>query len=267
VASAGDANLAPPNLGDRSSELTSTSPCRIEDVLPQLASHVKAFVESMNQFAATEIIERERLDRDGNPKMHVSSRSDYVATIRNLGAGNYQVTEFRGQTQGVRSFEGDLAASGSPALALIFHPTHLEEFDMRCAGRTTWRGHDAWEIRFRQRTDRPTSIGGFMMGHREFDILLKGSAWIDSANYQLVHLETDLLQPIPEAKLDMLHQSIDYGPVTFAARNTTLWLPQVAEITADFRGRRLRDRHTFSDFQLFAIDTGQKIGAPNESPE
>ena len=166
-------------------------------------------MESINQFAATEVIERERLDRDGNPKMHVRSRSDYVATIRSLGAGNYQVSEFRGQTQGVRSFEGDLAASGSPALALIFHPTHLEEFDMTCAGLTTWRGHEPWEIRFRQRTDRPTSIGGFMIGHRDFDILLKGSAWIDSVNYQLVHLETDLLQPIPEAKLDMLHQSID----------------------------------------------------------
>jgi VWFA-related protein len=265
TSAADHSNVAPPNLGDRSSDLNAGSPCRIEDVLPQVASHVKTFVESMNQFAATEVIERERLDRDGNPKRQVRSRSNYVAAIRDLGSGNYEVSEFRGETQGVKSFEGDLAASGSPALALIFHPTHLQEFDMTCAGLTTWRGRDAWEIRFQQRPDRPTSIGGFAIGHRNFDILLKGSAWIDSTNYQLVHLEADLLQPIPEAKLDMLHQSIDYGPVTFAARNTTLWLPDVAEITAEFRGRRLRDRHTFSDFQLFAIDTGQKIGKPDGS--
>jgi VWFA-related protein len=257
-----DSDRTEPNAGDHPSNLDLGSSCRIEEVLPKVATHIKEFVESMNQFTATEVLERDRLDRNWKPKVQVRSKSNYVVTIRNLGSEGYDVSEFRNDTEGVGSFEGDLAASGAPALALIFHPTHLEEFDMTCDGPVNWQGRDTWKIHFRQRTDRPSNISSFSVGHKEFSLLLKGTAWIDAANYQLLHLETDLLQPIPEEKLDMLHQSINYSGVAFATRHTTLWLPQVAEITAEFGGQRFRDRHTFSEFRLFAVDTGQKIKEP-----
>ena len=114
--------------------------------------------------------------------------------------------------------------------------------------------------------DQPATISGFRVGNKSFPILLKGSAWIDSDNYQILHLETDLLQPIPEMKLYVEHQSLDYGPVIITGRGLTIWLPQTAEITLGFRGKRLMERHIYSDFKLFSIDTGQKIGKPTVAP-
>jgi VWFA-related protein len=248
------------------SESSLGSSCRIEEVLPRVAIHIRELVESMNRFTATEILERERLFRDGTVKNRVRSQSSYVATIQKTGAGFYTVNEYRTQSgRGRTEFGGSVAAIGAPAVALIFHPAHLEEFNMRCEGITDWHGHSTWQLRFQQRTDRPTALTGLEVDHQDFTIFLKGSAWIRTDNYQLVHLETDLLQPIPEAKLDLLHQSIDYGPVKFAGSNITLWLPQVAEIRADVSGKRLVERHTYSDFQLFAVDTEQKIGEAPKS--
>jgi len=256
----------PPDPTDPSSAPVVGPPCRLQDVLPKVAVHVKEFVEDMNHFTATELVEEERLAADGRPYSRLHNRADYVVSILNAGEGNYSVKEFRNVTEGGKNVRAGLSANGAPALALIFHPTHLEEFDMSCGDLVSFDGRKAWEVHFRQRKDRPVTITNFMDGHRLYDVLLSGTAWIDSANYQLVHLNADLLQPIPEAKLNLLHQSIDYGAVSFKARHTTLWLPKSAVVIADFRGERLRERRTYSDFQLFAVETGEKIAAPKEPP-
>ena len=77
-------------------------------------------------------------------------------------------------------------------------------------------------------------------------------------------VETDLLQPISEMHLDVDHMSVDYGTIV-PERDISVWLPQVAEITVDFKGKRSIERHTYSNFRLFLVDTGQKIAEPKNS--
>ena len=270
IHSAAPAPKSPPvwlDPSDPSNAPVAGPPCQIQDVLPKVAMHVKELVEGMNEFTATESLRREKLDPDGKPRLMSRSRSDYVVTIQNLGAGNYTVSEYRHITEGTRNPEGGLSSDGTPALAMIFHPTHLEEFDMTCGNLVDLHGKDAWEIHFRQRMDRPATIGTFADGHRQYALLLSGTAWVDSSSYQLVHLETDIVQPIPEAKLDFLHQSVAYSAVSFAGHQKTLWLPKTAVVTVEFGGQLLREQRSYSDFQLFAVDTGQKINAPKEPPQ
>jgi VWFA-related protein len=242
-------------------------PCKIEEVLPKLAKNAREFVEDMNHFTATELLERDRLDRDGKAHVLARTRSNYVVSIESLRNGSYMVSEYRKAVQGPEHFPGALTAEGTPALALIFHSRHWEEFDMSCGNLVNLRGHDAWEIHFRQRKDRPATIATFAEGHRDYPMLLSGTAWVNSSNYHLVHLDADLLQPISEAKLTFLHQSIEYGAVPFSARHTTLWLPKTADVTAEFNGQRLRERRSYTDFTLFAVETGQKIAAPTQPPQ
>lgn len=259
------AQAAPQIGGDGS--LESSSPCKISGVLPQVTFHIREFVENVNRFTAREVLERARLNHHGKPEEQAHSRSNYVAAIQEIRPGVFEVLEYRRETQGQTSFEGTIRANLAPALALIFHPSHVQEFDMTCEGPADWHGHSTWQVDFQQRMDRPATMSDFVVGKSYFPVLLKGSAWVDCVSYQILHLETDLLQPIPEIKLDMLHQSVDYGPVNFPQRDTTLWLPSVAEITAGFRGKRLLERHTYSEFQLFSIDTKQKIGKPSDSSD
>jgi hypothetical protein len=102
-----------------------------------------------------------------------------------------------------------------------------------------------------------TSKGSYAIG-------LKGTAWVDATTFQVVHLETDLLNPIPDLFLDFEHQSLDYGPVVFAERNVNLWLPQSVEITVHLGNKHFNARHSYSNYQLFVIDTGQKIAKPKD---
>jgi hypothetical protein len=97
-----------------------------------------------------------------------------------------------------------------------------------------------------------------------YPVNLKGTAWVDATTFQVLHLETDLLNPIPELLLDFEHQSLDYGPVAFAARHVRLWLPQSVDINVHLSGKQFNARHSYSNYQLFVIDTGQKIAKPKD---
>jgi hypothetical protein len=246
--------------------LPPTRPCQVDELLPHIAAHVRELLHNVNRFTATEILERERLDNDGKIKEKAYSRSNYIAMIEETKPGLFSVQEMHAETQGQRSFYGTIQANVAPALVLIFHPSYSDEFNMTCAGEVDWHGHPTWEVRFEQRKDRPNTMTDFQVDNRQFTILLKGSAWIDSSNYQILHLETDLLEPIPDIRLASLHQSVDYGPVSFSRRHTTLWLPREADVAADFRGKHLVERHRYRDFQLFSVETGQKISEPVETP-
>jgi hypothetical protein len=245
--------------------LPSTSPCQLPDLLPRVESHVSEFVQNVNRYTAIETLERQKLNHDGKLRQQALSRSNYVATIQEIKPGLFEVSEYRNANEGIRNLNGTIRANLAPSLALIFHPSHVGEFQMNCAAAVDWLGHPAWVIQFQQRSDRPATMSAFVIGNHEFALLLKGSAWIDRDTYQLLHLEADLVQPIPDVGLDLLHQSVDYGPVNFAQRKTTLWLPRSADVTADFRGKRLLERHHYTDFQLFSIDTTQKINEPSTS--
>ena len=251
---------------DSSARLHTTGSCRVDSVLPKVTFHVEEFVENVNRFTATEVLERERLDRNGEVKDRVQSRSNYVATIQRMPSSFFVVDEYRDRALDAASLSGTLRANVAPALALIFHPSHIDEFEMECEGPVDWSDHKTWRVDFWQRRDRPANMLGFEVGHREYTVLLKGSAWVDINDYQIVHMETDLLQPIPDMKLDALHQSVDYGSVAFKGAMGVLWLPQTAEVTADLQGKRLLERHTYTKFQIFSVDTQEKINQPPDSP-
>jgi hypothetical protein len=59
--------------------------------------------------------------------------------------------------------------------------------------------------------------------------------------------------------------SIDDAPVAFLSRNIELWLPKSAVAYTDHGKRRTIIEHTFTDFQLFSVQTQQVIGKPKET--
>jgi tetratricopeptide (TPR) repeat protein len=147
--------------------------CRIDEVLPKVTSHVEEFVDNVNRFTATEVLTRQRLDRNGNLKQMAESKSNYIATVQKTPFNSFVVGEYRDATLGTTGFHGDITANVAPALVLIFHPSHIQEFDMACHGPINWAGYSTWRVDFRQRLDRPATMSGLEVGTNEFTILLK----------------------------------------------------------------------------------------------
>ena len=93
---------------------------------------------------------------------------------------------------------------------------------------------------------------------------LKGRVWIAANTLQLMHLETELVRPMPEIKLLVHHQSIDYGGVAFPAKHAELWLPKSTVLYFHFRGYRYRRSNTLKGFRLFSVESSQKDSAPKQ---
>jgi hypothetical protein len=125
-----------------------------------------------------------------------------------------------------------------------------------------WKGRATWLVYFRQRPDKPDRFLSYSFTNAEFWVALKGRAWISADKFQIVHLEADLLNPMPAIQLLRQHQSVDYGPVYFKTRKTQLWLPESAEIYLDFRRHQYYRRHSFEKYKLFAVGASEKIGEP-----
>ena len=235
--------------------------CSADEVIPHISAHVQQFVDSINRITATESMEFERRNRKGKFEEDAKAKVSYVAVIQPQENGFLSVEEYRNGTAGMTSFPGHISATGSVALVLIFHPVHLNEFRMDCKGLTYWHNTPVYEIAFEQRSDVPNTMSEFRAAHMSYDILLKGTAFVDRDSFQILHIDTDLARPIPDV-LDLEHQSVDYGSVTFTSHADQLWLPRFVMINVRYRNKEFLEQHSYVDYRLFSVDTGQKISKP-----
>jgi hypothetical protein len=258
------ASVVPAQESNQGAPAQEVSGCPMEKILSHTGKRLDEFVSNVTRITATEVLVHERLDKNGKPKKRERRKFDYVVLVKETKRGEISIEEFRNGMPGNFGFPGEMAVTGMPALALVFHSDHRTEFEMTCEGLTTWHNREVWPVHFHQKKNQPARMCQIRAGGRAYAVPLIGTAMIDSQSYQIVHLESDLVAPITELRLKSQHQVLDYGPVWFERDNLTLWLPHEADIILDSNGKRFHQRHTFTDFRLFAVDYGQQISAPPE---
>jgi hypothetical protein len=94
---------------------------------------------------------------------------------------------------------------------------------------------------------------------------IKGRAYIDAATLEVLRLESELDEPVDKIGLTVERFTINYAPVQFRTGAQELWLPQTAELYVEQKGHRYYREHSFQNFQVFAVNTNQKVQAPRES--
>jgi hypothetical protein len=136
----------------------------------------------------------------------------------------------------------------------------VNDYEMRCEGLTEIQGQAAWSVYFKQRSDKPSRIHTYRLRDGSYGVPLKGRAWIAANNFQVLRLETELVEPVKGLRLENEHITIEYKPVDFKTRKVRLWLPANAEMYAFFRGHRFLDQHSFADYRVFSVDVSIKAG-------
>jgi len=256
-------NWFPPDIDESVPDVDSGVPCDLKEIIQRSGKRILEFIDNVDRFAATETVTHESINKWGVAARPIGFGFDYLVSIKEIRLGVLSVEEFRGPGPSLAKFPDGIATLGLPALVLIFHPYHAENFEMSCEGQARWNGGLVWQVYFRQRNDRPKTIRGYKLGLEgpSYPVALKGRAWIAADSYQIVRLETELMVPLPEIRLVAEHTAIEYGPVQFrGGRN--MWLPQTAEIHYNWKGRRTHRRHSFSNYLLFSVDDKQHISAP-----
>jgi len=237
--------------------------CPVGEVLDQSGRRVQELVGDLARFAAVEDIFHQTLDPLGFPTHAQTRKYNYVATISELESGDLNVDESRAEeTLGLSGYPDQIASIGFVTLALVFHPSMRDDFEMSCEGLGDWHGQPSWLVHFRQRDDRPNRLHAYQVGHQTYSVGLKGRAWITAGKFQIVRMEADMIKPMPEIQLLSEHQIVEYGPVSFPRKNTTLWLPKSAELYFDFRKHRYYRRHSYDHYMLYSVETQEKIKEP-----
>ncbi|HEY6763266.1 MAG TPA: tetratricopeptide repeat protein [Candidatus Sulfotelmatobacter sp.] len=256
----------PPGVDDIKLNVAPGMICPAEKVIEESGNRVQELVEDVSRFAAVEDLFHQKLDNFGLPVGFDERKFNYVVSISEAQPGYLSVDEYRSEKMGLTDYPDHIASAGFAALALVFHPHMRDNFDMKCEGLGDWRGQPAWLVRFQQRRDRPRRIHSYKVGQRVYPVELKGRAWITADKFQIVRIESELVSPMPEIQLVSEHQVVEYGPIPFSKKNTSLWLPKTAEIYFDFRRKRYYRRHSFDHYMLFAVDSDEKRKEPEDKP-
>jgi tetratricopeptide (TPR) repeat protein len=254
----------PPDVDENVPPVDSETGCAIDDVLQKVGSRMLEFVGNIEKFAATESLFHQRINKWGGLSYTESRDFEYVASFEEVRPGRFSFEEYRKHGTSPVDFPDGVQTLGLPALALLFHPKVAENYEMTCEGLAKVRGEPAWQVHFRQRTDKPNVMKSYRAGINgpSFAVAIKGRAWISASTYQIIRLETDLVAPLPQSRLAADHSVIEYGSVHFREGGTDMWLPSSAEIYYDWKGHRAHRRHSFSNYLLFSVEEKQHISQP-----
>jgi len=256
----------PLDVDDAQPALAPGPVCPATQVIDESGKRVQELVRDLSRFAADEDVFHQSIDAFGFATHAETRRYDYVAMVSEPKPGAVSIEEFRSDKAPQQGYPDNIASTGFITLALVFHPDMQKDFDLECEGQADWHGQPSWLVHFRQRHDHPNRMHGYSLGDQLFPVDLKGRAWITADKFQIVRIEADMIKPMPEIQLLSEHQTVEYGPVPFLRKNTTLWLPKTAEIYFDFRKHRYYRKHAFDHFLLFSVDTENKEKAPASDP-
>jgi tetratricopeptide (TPR) repeat protein len=229
------------------------------NILQLTANPSKQLVDSVAQFSAVEHMVHENISASGTPRNRETREYNYVVAISEPPHGVLSIQEYR--DSGNLEMPDQITTTGLPVLAVAFHPLFRDDFEMKCEGLGDWDGKAAWLVYFRQMDAKPSRLRSYVVNKNNYPVALKGRAWISTENYQILHLETDLVKPIPEIRLNTEHTSVSYGPVQFRHGND-LWLPKSAELYVSLGNRRFHRSENFDHFMLFSTDAVEAAKPP-----
>lgn len=257
---------APPDVDAKEYAVAADVACSLDTVLQRTQTRTMRQIANFEKFMATEHIEHQQVDADGNAGPMKARDFTYLVFIQRPKKGSLYLEEERDGGENLNNFPTSLATKGLVGLGVfLFDPAYESDFVYGCTGLGAWRGQAAWQVRFEQRKETPSRLFTWKNKFGVFPVPLKGRVWIAANTYDVLHLETDLREAVEEVALSRDHLTIDYGPVQFEHGKTSLWLPWYAELYMELRGKRYHHRHTLTNYKLFSVDTNHAVSAPKDN--
>lgn len=134
---------------------------------------------------------------------------------------------------------------------LYFYPPSQPESEFRYLGEQTIDGHRTLVVAFAQKPGSVRMPVTFITENGTFPVFMQGVAWVDSSDFRIVQLRTDLLLPPPGMQLRRLTVDIRFSEIRLAEVPSPLWLPRQVIITANVGAVALHEKHTYTDYRLF----------------
>jgi len=162
--------------------------------------------------------------------------------------GDIRLDEYR--TDKAKTGAAPFTQGTANAWALL-SPANQAESRFRYLGRQRMDGHVTVVLAFAQIPDKVKFPGQVRLQGLSVPVLLQGIAWIDESDFRIVRLHTDLLAPRLDIYLRTFTSEVLFSEVRVPEVADSLWLPQEAKVTWDFKGQVVQQLHRYSDFRLY----------------
>lgn len=241
--------------------------CNADEVLDQAERRLNAQMLNFEKFTATEHVVHQEVERSGAVDETKEKTFSYIVFVMPYARNSLYLEESRDGGSGLSAFPTQMVTTGINSLGVaLLQPVNREGFVFTCEGLASVEGQAAWQLRFEEKKDGKSSIRRWRTNKATFNVREKGRVWLSSTTFDMMQIETDLLEPIRQLDLTRDHLEVNYGPVSFQGGKQWLWLPLHADMYMEYRGKRYHHRHYLSDYMLFGVDDMQKIGAPKLPP-
>ena len=243
-------------------ELKGIEPAAGRDELPlilrKVGDNVEAFLHNFPNTTSVEEIRQQTLERPGESSSH---RFNYLALAAEKSPTRLQ--ELRqdsgGHTVDAQKQLGGVVTLGFASMPLVFYPDFQAGADFRLLGRQLLERRETYVIGFAQRLDASELGGSMKLGGRPKAFLMQGVAWADSATYHILRMKAWLL-PTDAARMSAADvvTDVDFAEVRFKQNPQPFWLPRDVEVTVVWNGRTYTNRHHYSDYRLFSVQSQGK---------
>ena len=191
-----------------------------------------------------------RIQADPDPELGMLLLNEYRTNLKNEPIEN------------LGGSPGDPQSVGLGNTWLLFDTGNLKEARFRYLGQQRLGKHETFVVAFAQIPEEvllPAQIG---LSGVTCPYMRQGVLWIDQSLYQILHLETDLLAPLPGIKLTEARTEIEFGEVRIPERNLSLWLPKELEVLIETEDEATVERHRYSEYRLLTATS--RIILPDE---
>jgi hypothetical protein len=149
----------PPDVDEAKPAVTASLVCPYDQIIAMSGKRVQQLVEDVSQFAATEDLLHEQLDRYGNPTTRVNRQFDYLAMISENPPGHFIVDENRMARSSLSDIPDGIITRGFMSLALIFHPDARMIFKLLAKASVSGRGRQHGSSPSANATTGPAALG------------------------------------------------------------------------------------------------------------
>ncbi len=239
---------------------------QLESLLKQVGERTAEFFHNFRDTSSVEDVVQQMTDARGNGR---TNRSRFLYLMVGESSGSSLIDEYRADEKGkqldLQGLEsGFLLASKLVAHVAFFLPRMQPECGFRYLGTTS--NPNAHLIAFAQKSERPTIVGTFMTTNGEKILLYQGLVWIDPSTYQILRMRSDLLAPRFDTWLERQTTEVEFSEVRFPD-DRTLWLPREARLEALYLHVTYRNRHRYSGYKRFTVESKDEIKRPVVPPK
>jgi len=237
-----------------------TDQSQLEEILGKIGRAVDDFFHGIPNTASLEMVHQELLTKGGKVNTALNEEFQYIMLAQSGGLGIHEYRSTKDGNDAIRGGlkQGLMLTSGFSSFSSIFHPVNRRGAHFRYLGKKTLDGCQTYVVAFAQRPETAKMVTRFVIGDRSDTALVHGLAFVDAQTFHIRRLHTYLLNPLPMVQLFKLSTKIQYQEMAFKGLSVPLWLPKDVEIFVNWRGRNLRNLHSYSDFKLFNVESQEE---------